>query len=307
MTQTPTQKTGQTNHQTAIFTDEQGQIYCFGADGFKYLYDSQTQKWFVDPNQVFPTQSTTPPSPGAAAQPADNYPKVDKNGQPPGFKRTRRYKRRRGYYFFRSLIDLILTVAALPIVIASVILESFYRKDGPGKRALAGFIFILFSLIGADNIYQLFGGSAILPIFETSFQGWNAAAICLVDPVFIIAALLSVFLQVNQGKAFRGLSINEAKANYEKSYHALPNRPTGCIDLSIAAWNDYKRAGMQARSSTNWMIGLSWAFELFSAFYANWFMAQPSLFLRFAAFIYSGVSVFAAEFGYSVWEESTTK
>lgn len=206
----------------------------------------------------------------------------------------------------RSVINLIaywtVKVLTFPFVVIGHILDQFYGDDAPGKQALGAIAFAFGVLLGADNVWQLFGGVSLFPWFETEWLGWDGLAWIWLRPVFYIALSLSILMQLTQGRALRGKSPDKAMADLADNYYELPNQPSGTIDLTVAAWSDLKHAGMRRRRSVGFISIACWAFEAISAFHSHWFLGQPTVALIVGCLVYNVFSIFAGEIGYLMWQ-----
>ena len=152
-------------------------------------------------------------------------------------------------------------VLTFPIVAIGYLLEQFYGDDAPGKQALGAVAFVAGVLVGADNIWQLLGGSALFPWFETEWLGWNGWLWLWVRPIFWVSIVISMLIQVTQGRALRGKSPEQARQDLESNQYELPSLPAGTIDLTLAHWKDYKRSGMRQRQSVGCIAIAFWAFD----------------------------------------------
>ncbi len=227
--------------------------------------------------------------------------------------------------FLAKTLVLIVTV---PINFLARLLDQFADRNAPGTRALGGLAFIIGVLFGADNFYTLFTHHSLLPFFNAdpwigdniinslpqwaqigplkalgSMAGWAVLLSLPFRPMFYVALAISLLTQVEQGKALRGKSMEQAKADFKAwEKHKLPNEPQGKVDMAKISWDEYKKVGVAEHRSIGFYALLLWAFEIVSAFHSHWPLRyMPKSGVVLGALAFTLFTIFAGEMGYRLF------
>lgn len=204
------------------------------------------------------------------------------------------------------IIHWVMTIVSWPFQMVGFILQQFTQLGLPGTRIMGAMAFFVGTLLGADNFWQLFGGEALFPWYEESWIGLSGYLLLIVRPWAIagiaVCLVLSGGTQAIEGQALRGKKPDQAEEAYKQTLkYKLPKQPEGKIDLSMAAWKDYKKAGMRDRSFGGFIALALWAFDIISAFAARNPFAYTSGTEVVQCLLYVLFSILAGEAGYKLW------
>jgi hypothetical protein len=184
------------------------------------------------------------------------------------------------------IIDAVMNLISLIVFIPAKILENFMGRNKPGTRILAASMFITGVILSADSFYQTLG--------------W---LIVWVQPIFWIAILLSLAVQLLESFTLRGKNPDEAKQEYEEvKHHTLPKKNANVIDLVEHRRRIYKRSGMNSPKLLGLLILAVFLSDIASAFISHnpWGQA-PHIFLGMV--IYNFFCIVSSETGYILWKE----
>lgn len=200
------------------------------------------------------------------------------------------------------IIDAGMNILSWLIFIPAKILENFMGKNKPGTKILAALMFIAGVILSSDSFYQVFGQEALFPFFEESWIGWGWLTVW-VGPIFWIAILVSLAVQLLESFTLRGKNPDEAKEEYEKvKHHTLPKKNLNVIDLVEHRRQVYKRSGMKTPKLLGFLILAVFLSDIASAFIShNPWGQPPHLFVGMV--IYNFFCIISSETGYVLWKE----
>ena len=210
------------------------------------------------------------------------------------------------------IVSWVFSVLSIPFQILGFVLEQFTQLNMPGTKILGAIAFLVGTLLGADNFWQLFGGQPLFPWYEESWIGLFGYVRMLFQPWMLVGLVLTMILsggtQAIEGIALRGKQPDEAKQAFQETMkYKLPEQPIGRIDLSKAAWKDYKRSGMKDRSMAGLLAFSLWAFDFVSGFTARWPFQYEEPGKILMCLFYVLFSIFAGEAGYKLWRLTASK
>jgi hypothetical protein len=206
------------------------------------------------------------------------------------------------YGVISVIIDAAMNIISLIVFIPAKILENFIGKNKPGTRILAALMFIAGVILSADSFYQTFGQPALFPFFEQTWIEWGWLTIWI-QPLFWLAILVSLAVQLLESFTLRGKNPDEAKLEYEQiKHHTLPKNNPNVIDLVEHRRQVYKRAGMNTPKLLGLLILAVFISDIASAFISHnpWGQA-PHIFMGMV--IYNFFCIVSSETGYILWKE----
>jgi hypothetical protein len=200
------------------------------------------------------------------------------------------------------IIDAGMNIISLIVFIPAKILENFMGKNKPGTRILAALMFIIGVILSSDSFYQTFGNEPLFPFFEESWIGWGWLTVW-VEPMFWIAILVSLAVQLLESFTLRGKNPDEAKQEYEQvKHHTLPKHNPNVIDLVEHRRKVYKRSGMNSPKLLGLLILAVFLSDIASAFISHNPWGQlPHVFIGMV--IYNFFCIVSSETGYILWKE----
>jgi hypothetical protein len=202
------------------------------------------------------------------------------------------------------IIDAVMNIISLLVYIPAKILENFMGRNKPGTKILAAMMFIVGVILSADSFYQTLGNPPLFPFFEEpgAWIGWGWFTVW-VTPIFWIAILVSLAVQLLESFTLRGKNPDEAKQEYEEvKHHTLPKKNANVIDLVEHRRRVYKRSGMNSPKLLGLLILAVFLSDIASAFISHnpWGQA-PHVFIGMV--IYNFFCIVSSETGYILWKE----
>ncbi|BAY95878.1 MULTISPECIES: hypothetical protein [unclassified Tolypothrix] len=200
----------------------------------------------------------------------------------------------------RWIVDLV----SLPVSFVAHLVAQFITPGASGTKIVGAIGFFIGTLLSTDGIWQvMFQGVPIFPWFEDTWIGWIGWLQLPFNPLFWLSFGISALVQIMEAKTLRGKDPNQAKSEFESSKQfTLGSKPSGSIDLTVALWGDYKRAGMKERHTSGAIALFFWVFDVTTTFVGRnpWRYTNPSQIM--ACLLYNFVSMMAGEIGYSIWK-----
>jgi hypothetical protein len=146
------------------------------------------------------------------------------------------------------------------------------------------------------------GNIALFPFFEETWIGWGWLTVW-VQPIFWIAILVSLAVQLLESFTLRGKNPDEAKEEYEEvKHHSLPKKNVNVIDLVEHRRQVYKRSGMNTPKLLGVFILAVFLSDIASAFIShNPWGQSPHIFVGMV--IYNFFFIISSETGYILWKE----
>ncbi|RCJ38683.1 hypothetical protein A6770_39460 [Nostoc minutum NIES-26] len=206
--------------------------------------------------------------------------------------------------YLELLARWIVTLISLPVIFVSHIVAQFVTPGTSGYKLVGAIGFWIGTLLSTDSIWQvLFQGKPLWPWFETEWIGWFGWVQLPFNLLFWISFGISALIQVMEARTLRGKDPNQAKNEFEESkQYTLSSKPTGNIDLTMALWGDYKRAGMKERHTGGAIALFFWTLDITTTFVGRnpFRYTNPGTIL--ACLAYNFASMMAGEIGYSIWK-----
>jgi hypothetical protein len=189
-------------------------------------------------------------------------------------------------------------------VFVSHIVAQFVTPGTPGYKLVGAIGFWIGTLLSTDSVWQvLFQGKPLLPWFETEWIGWLGWLQLPFNPLFWISFGISALVQVMEARTLRGKDPIQARSEFEESkQYALGSKPTGNIDLTVALWGDYKRAGMKERNAGGAIALSFWVLDITTTFVGRWPFRYTDPGAILGCFAYNCASMMAGEIGYNIWK-----
>lgn len=198
----------------------------------------------------------------------------------------------------------IVDIVALPVSFVAHIIAQFITPGASGTKIVGAIGFFVGTLLSTDSIWQvMFQGVPIFPWFEDTWIGWIGWLQLPFNPLFWLSFAISALVQIMEAKTLRGKDPNQAKSEFESSKQfTLGSKPSGNIDLTVALWGDYKRAGMKERHASGAIALFFWLFDVTTTFVGRnpWRYSNPGAII--ACLAYNLASMMAGEIGYSIWK-----
>ncbi|MBD2451135.1 hypothetical protein H6G76_29195 [Nostoc sp. FACHB-152] len=212
--------------------------------------------------------------------------------------------RKNGSGILELLAKWIVTFISFPFIFISHIIAQFVTPGTSGYKLVGAIGFWIGTLLSTDSIWQvLFQGKPIFPWFETEWIGWIGWLQLPFNVLFWISFGISALVQVMEAKTLRGKDPQQAKNEFEDSrQYALGSKPSGNIDLTVALWGDYKRAGMRERYAGGLIALFFWLIDIITTFVGRWPFQYTNPLSIIACFGYNIVAMMAGEIGYSIWK-----
>lgn len=206
--------------------------------------------------------------------------------------------------YLELLARWIVTLISLPVIFVSHIVAQFVTPGTSGYKLVGAIGFWIGTLLSTDSIWQvLFQGKPLWPWFESEWIGWLGWLQLPFNLLFWISFGISFLVQVMEARTLRGKDPASAKNEFEESkQYTLGTKPTGNIDLTVALWGDYKRAGMKERHTGGAIAFFFWLIDITTTFVERnpFRYTNPGVVL--ACFAYNIVSMVAGEIGYKIWK-----
>ncbi|RCJ41992.1 hypothetical protein A6770_35485 [Nostoc minutum NIES-26] len=198
----------------------------------------------------------------------------------------------------------IVALISLPVIFISHIVAQFVTPGTSGYKLVGAIGFWIGTLLSTDSIWQvLFQGKPLLPWFETEWIGWIGWLQLPFNVLFWISFGISALVQVMEARTLRGKDPQQAKHEFEDArQYTLGTKPTGNIDLTVALWGDYKRAGMKERHTGGAIALFFWVVDLTTTFVGRNPFRYTNPGTIIACFAYNIVSMMAGEIGFSIWK-----
>ncbi|MBD2472275.1 hypothetical protein [Nostoc sp. FACHB-145] len=209
-----------------------------------------------------------------------------------------------GNNYLELLAQWIVTLVSLPVLFVSYIVAQFVTPGTSGYKLVGAIGFWIGTLLSTDSIWQvLFQGKPLLPWFETEWVGWIGWLQLPFNVLFWISFGISALVQVMEARTLRGKDPQQAKNEFEDSrQYTLGSKPTGNIDLTVALWGDYKRAGLRERYAGGLIALFFWLIDIITTFVGRWPFQYTNPLSIIACFGYNIVAMMAGEIGYSIWK-----
>ncbi|BAT56937.1 hypothetical protein NOS3756_59490 (plasmid) [Nostoc sp. NIES-3756] len=206
--------------------------------------------------------------------------------------------------YLELLARWIVELVSLPVVFVSHIVAQFVTPGTPGYKLVGAIGFWIGTLLSTDSVWQaLFQGKALFPWYETEWIGWIGWLQLPFNLLFWISFGISALIQVMEARTLRGKDPNQAKNEFEESkQYALGSKPTGNIDLTVALWGDYKRAGMKERNAGGAIALFFWGFDIITTFVGRWPFRYTDPGAILGCLVYNCISMMAGEIGYNIWK-----
>lgn len=199
----------------------------------------------------------------------------------------------------RWIVDLV----ALPVSFVAHLVAQFITPGASGTKIVGAIGFFVGTLLSTDSIWQvMFQGVPLFAWFETSWIGWIGWLQLPFNPLFWLSFGISALVQIMEAKTLRGQDPNQAKNEFDESkQYTLGSKPSGNIDLTVALWGDYKRAGMKQRHTGGAIALFFWIFDFTTTFVGRnpWRYTDPGQIL--ASLAYNFTTMMAGEIGYTIW------
>jgi hypothetical protein len=157
-------------------------------------------------------------------------------------------------------------------------------------------------MISADSTWQLiFQGPPVFPWFEPTWN-WVNVPFAVFNPLFYLAFMVSVGVQVIEAHALRGKNPDSARRELQDHIiYELETKPSGKIDLVGQLWQDYKTAGTRDRSSAGLVVIAVWAFDIVTTFAARNPFEYTAPFMILGCILFNIGTMMAGEIGFAIW------
>ncbi|MBD2302866.1 hypothetical protein [Nostoc sp. FACHB-190] len=228
----------------------------------------------------------------------------DTNSQFKGEPAPQNQPKKVGHNYLELLAQWIVAFISFPVIFISHIIAQFVTPGTSGYKLVGAIGFWIGTLLSTDSIWQvLFQGKPLLPWFETEWIGWIGWLQLPFNVLFWISFGISALVQVMEARTLRGKDPQQAKHEFDDSrQYTLGSKPTGNIDLTVALWGDYKRAGMRERYAGGAIALFFWLIDIITTFVGRWPFQYTNPLSIIACFGYNIVAMMAGEIGYSIWK-----
>ncbi|BBD63281.1 hypothetical protein NIES2109_61310 (plasmid) [Nostoc sp. HK-01] len=228
----------------------------------------------------------------------------DTNSQFKGEPAPQSQPKKNGSGILELLAQWIVTFISFPVIFISHIIAQFVTPGTSGYKLVGAIGFWIGTLLSTDSIWQvLFQGKPLLPWFETEWVGWIGWLQLPFNVLFWISFGISALVQVMEARTLRGKDPATARNEFEESkQYTLGTKPTGNIDLTVALWGDYKRAGLKERYTGGAIALFFWLIDIITTFVGRWPFQYTNPLSIIACFGYNIVAMMAGEIGYSIWK-----
>ncbi|MBD2504893.1 hypothetical protein [Anabaena azotica] len=225
---------------------------------------------------------------------SDSYPPRPENKPP---------QRGLGQYL-EILARWIVALISFPVIFISYIVAQFVTPGTPGYKLVGAIGFWIGTLLSTDSVWQvLFQGKPLFPWFETQWIGWSGWLQLPFNLLFWVSFGISALVQVMEARTLRGKDPIQARSEFEESkQYVLGSKPSGNIDLTVALWGDYKRAGMKERNAGGAIALFFWVLDITTTFVGRWPFQYTNPMTILGCFAYNCASMMAGEIGYNIWK-----